>query len=199
MITGNKYSFANVLFMALVSLFCLFATPLNAAEVSLEDSLKSYAAKAPAILTGEFEQQKWVAGFPKPLTSQGEFVLAKDVGLLWRVQKPYESVTVMAVNDQDATNAQWRYVSKILLGIFNMQTAVIEQHFAIDHHYALPTHTLVLTPVTEQLKLAIDEIRVTWQTYPQTVLIRENNGDKTVIVFSKHRALTSLPKELAHE
>src|SRR5437879_134255 len=46
-------------------------------------------------LRGNFQQKKFLAGVPKPLQSSGEFVFARDRGIWWHTQKPFDSEFVL--------------------------------------------------------------------------------------------------------
>jgi len=47
------------------------------------------------ILRGTFSQERHLAGFKAPLRSEGSFVLAPERGLIWRVEKPFPTVTIV--------------------------------------------------------------------------------------------------------
>lgn len=197
MIIGNNSRFTRR-FLSYVIALNLLVPSLSIAQL-LPKSLQMYADQAPAILGGDFHQQKWVANFPKPLSSYGQFILAKEYGLIWHVTEPFASETVIKLSGSDSTNPQWRYVSDILLGILNMKSDVLLRHFALKHYSPKNADILVLTPVNEQLKNVITRIQVECRQFPQKIIIEETNGDKTVIVLSNHHRLTHLPKELDHE
>src|SRR5690606_24608539 len=44
----------------------------------------------PAVVRGEFVQEKHLRALPMPLTSRGRFVLAREHGLLWHLQQPLQ-------------------------------------------------------------------------------------------------------------
>src|SRR5208282_3345031 len=46
-------------------------------------------------LQGRFVQDRHLAGMDVPLHSEGRFLLAPDKGLIWRAEKPFETVTVI--------------------------------------------------------------------------------------------------------
>jgi hypothetical protein len=43
---------------------------------------------SPAVLRGSFEQEKRLAGFRNPLLSKGDFLMAKDRGVVWATRAP---------------------------------------------------------------------------------------------------------------
>ncbi len=48
------------------------------------------------ILRGHFVQDRILAGFAKPLRSEGTFVLVPGKGLIWRGEKPFPNTTIIS-------------------------------------------------------------------------------------------------------
>ncbi|RLM59993.1 outer membrane lipoprotein carrier protein LolA, partial [Halorubrum sp. Atlit-9R] len=67
------------------SLLFLLSSPM-AHAFDLAD-LSTQLAK-PAVVRGPFVQEKHLRSLPTPLTSQGQFTLSREHGLLWLLQKP---------------------------------------------------------------------------------------------------------------
>lgn len=47
-------------------------------------------------LRGRFVQERYLAGFSKPLRSEGTFVLVPGTGLIWRGEKPFANTTILS-------------------------------------------------------------------------------------------------------
>ena len=63
----------------------------------------------PHVIHGDFIQEKHLRALPKPLTSTGTFVLAKDHGLLWQLKTPLQQdyrITPQGIARRDGT--QWQ-------------------------------------------------------------------------------------------
>ncbi|MBJ7516579.1 MAG: outer membrane lipoprotein carrier protein LolA, partial [Stenotrophomonas sp.] len=62
-----------------------------------DDAMQAIAREVarPAVLRGEFSQEKQVAGFRNPLRSQGRFVVARERGVIWTTLKPFPSEMVI--------------------------------------------------------------------------------------------------------
>ncbi|MEO0034260.1 MAG: hypothetical protein RLZZ501_283, partial [Pseudomonadota bacterium] len=72
----------------LLAALCLFAVSARAEEP---------ARLAPGeILRGGFSQDRSLTGFPRPLHSEGRFLLAPGQGLVWRGETPFRLVSVIA-------------------------------------------------------------------------------------------------------
>jgi len=53
------------------------------------DQLAAQLGK-PAVVRGPFVQEKHLRALPRPLTSEGHFVLSREQGLLWLLRKPLQ-------------------------------------------------------------------------------------------------------------
>ena len=53
------------------------------------DQLSAQLAK-PAVVRGPLVQEKHLRALPQPLTSRGQFVLSRDLGLLWQLHSPIQ-------------------------------------------------------------------------------------------------------------
>lgn len=73
------------------AMLCLlaFAGLARAAETAPDPLL------AGQVLRGHFVQERQLAGFAKPLRSEGTFVLIPGSGLIWRGEKPFANTTVI--------------------------------------------------------------------------------------------------------
>lgn len=47
------------------------------------------------VLRGEFEQRKTIKGFRHPLLSRGDFIVARERGVLWHTREPFPSTLVL--------------------------------------------------------------------------------------------------------
>jgi hypothetical protein len=64
----------------------LVASDTNAFDL---DQLSAQLAN-PAVARGPLIQEKHLRALPQPLTSRGQFVLSRDLGLLWQLQSPLQ-------------------------------------------------------------------------------------------------------------
>jgi hypothetical protein len=71
----------------------LLSIPLGAARAA--DATPQTIAPGQA-LRGHFVQDRQLAGFSKPLRSEGTFVLVPGKGLIWRGEKPFANTTIIS-------------------------------------------------------------------------------------------------------
>src|SRR5690606_19819152 len=77
-------------------LACGVVVPAAAADVTV-DSIAREVAR-PAVLRGEFAQEKQVSGFRNPLRSQGRFVVARGRGVIWSTLRPFPAEMVVTAD-----------------------------------------------------------------------------------------------------
>ena len=73
------------------------------------DQLQEQLRAAP-IVRGQFVQQKFLRSLPQPLTSRGDFTLAQDKGLLWKLTSPFAQdlrITPQGIAKRDE-QGQWQ-------------------------------------------------------------------------------------------
>lgn len=155
-----------------------------------EQDLAQQLAKI-EVLRGEFVQEKFLRGLDAPLTSKGNFVLAKQQGLLWNLQAPLvRSYRITATGialrvadqwqlqtKQDAANRQSRLFLAVLAG--DQQGLEEDFSFALsgDEH----GWQLVLTPKALLLQQIFTQIVIKGADYVRSIELHETQGDRTLM------------------
>jgi Outer membrane lipoprotein carrier protein LolA-like len=77
----------------------LFEHSVTAAQL-LHTTLARPAAELAAarVLTGKFVQRRYLRGLDRPLISSGDFILAREYGILWRTAAPFPSEFVLSTS-----------------------------------------------------------------------------------------------------
>lgn len=198
---------AAVPFACLLMLLCM--TSIASAQDSL-DGIRE-RLEQPAVLRGEFTQQKHLAGFRNPLRSNGAFVLARERGIVWRTLAPFPSTTVVTADrilsrlpdgssrveldarEQPALGA----VNALLFALFAGDVAVLSERFETTP--AMPDDTrwtLGLVPKPGALRDIFVRIELEGDAYVRNVRIEERGGDVTGISFA---ALVDTPAALTDD
>ncbi len=60
----------------------------------------------PAVLRGQFVQSRQIEGFKRPVESSGDFVVARNRGLVWHTVKPFESTLSVSRERLRITNGK---------------------------------------------------------------------------------------------
>lgn len=167
-----------------------------------EQDLAQQLAKI-EVLRGEFVQEKFLRGLDAPLTSKGNFILAKQQGLLWNLQAPLvRSYRITATGialrvadqwqlqtKQDAANRQSRLFLAVLAG--DQQGLEEDFNFALsgDEH----DWQLVLTPKALLLQQIFTQIVIKGAAYVHSIELYETQGDRTLMRMDnvgQYRTLT---------
>lgn len=162
----------------------------------------------PAVLRGEFSQEKQVAGFRNPLRSQGRFVVARERGVIWTTLKPFPSEMVITAErilsrqpdgstrvELDAREQPaMRSVNAILFALMSGDVQALSSQFTVEAQRDAKGWTLSLTPKSPMLAKAFSSLQLRGDRYVRQVDIVEASKDHTRLTFS---ALTEAPATLA--
>lgn len=175
-----------------------------------DDAMQAIAREVarPAVLRGEFRQEKQVAGFRNPLRSQGRFVVARERGVIWTTLKPFPSEMVITADrilsrqadgstrvELDAREQPgMRSVNAILFALMSGDVQALSSQFTVDAQRDAEGWTLALTPKSPMLAKAFSALQLRGDRYVRQVDIVEASKDRTRLTFT---ALTEAPATLA--
>jgi hypothetical protein len=180
---------------------CL-ASALLGASAHAEDLVKDVRARlvdAP-LVRGQFEQKKTVAGFKKPLVSKGDFLLARDQGVLWNTRTPFASTLTLTRKslsaEQGTGGAAYHLdstkepalaaVNELLFALLAGDVATLQQRFKVEGELVGPTGwRLELTPTDAGLARVFKHIHLEGDGYVRQVQLEEARGDSSVILFDQ--------------
>ncbi len=182
----------------LVSLLLMVAAMANAAP-TLTEQISERLAR-PAVLRGEFEQQRQVQGFAKPLISRGSFVVARGRGVLWATRTPFASELVLTQAQIRATQdgktsfqldasaePAVRVINSVLFGLLDGDLAALSAHFKLEGQVDGKTWQLRLQPGDAALKRMMSRIELEGDQYVRRIRIFEASGDSSTLAFSAQR------------
>jgi len=182
----------------LIAMALLLALPCFAAE---GDSIRDRLAK-PAVLRGKFDQTRHLQGFRNALSSQGDFIVARDRGVLWETRKPFPSTTVISksrlltrqadgsteiVFDRSHSPAAG-IVNALMLALLGGDLDALSKYFTLKES-TLPEGAwrVELVPRKSALARVFDRIVLQGDRYVRSVHLEEKGGDVTDIVFQSMR------------
>jgi outer membrane lipoprotein-sorting protein len=184
--------------LVLIVMLLAMAFPAHAAD---GDGVRSRLAK-PAVLRGQFEQQKQLQGFHNPLKSSGDFLLLRDRGIAWNTRKPFASSTrltrkrLLATMPDGSTQVLidagaspgMAAVNALLMALVAGDLDALATRFTLKETLrADGGWSLALQPRDAALKQAFTRIVLDGDRYVRGVEIIEPAGDRTRIVFSDLR------------
>ena len=189
----------------LLLLLALLLLPALSAFSAEGEGVQARLAK-PAVLRGDFVQEKQLKGFRNPLKSSGDFLLLRERGILWNTKAPFASSTRLTRSKLLSTlpdgSTQVLIDSKASPGMAAvtslMMATIAGDLSALGKRFQLKetlrtdgSWSLTLTPREAALKQAFARIELAGARHVNSVDIIETGGDRTRIRFSELRAAPS--------
>ncbi|MFZ6649489.1 outer membrane lipoprotein carrier protein LolA [Undibacterium sp. TJN25] len=190
-------SIANRLLRPILPILAMLALsflPMSHAA-DLAASVRGALVQSP-VLRGEFEQSKQVAGFKKNLLSRGDFLVAREHGVIWRTREPFASLLKLTRDEIVATQGgeiafrlsaskepSVRIINGLMFSLLNGDIQSLAEHFRVDGSASGKTWKLLLTPRNPALSKMISQVELAGDQYVRNINIAEANGDKTSIHF----------------
>lgn len=176
-----------------IVLFFLLSSPLSNAfsQADLITQLQK-----PNSIQGEFTQQRFLNTLPKPITTSGKFVLRKNNGLLWQMEKPFQStVRVSKKGIMQWHNEQWIENTRtgqsqqisLFLGLLSGNISALEQQFTIQLSGNPNAWHLTLTPKSLLMKQIFSTIQLTGDNLVKSIELHEKQGDRTLITLQNNQ------------
>ncbi|WAH58366.1 outer membrane lipoprotein carrier protein LolA [Pseudomonas silvicola] len=173
----------------LIQTLALMLVALHAQAFDLHE-LSTQMAK-PAVVRGPFVQEKHLRALPMPLTSQGNFVLARDFGLLWLLKTPLQQdyrISPKGIARRDALG--WQMLpernagseqNRLFFAVLQGDTSALERDFELQLSGDSQHWQLALTPRSLLLKQIFTQIRISGGPYVERIELSETQGDSTVL------------------
>ena len=188
----------------------LFDQPASAEQL-LQTILALPAAELSSaqVLRGRFIQRRNLSGLPRPLVSRGEFLLARDTGILWETREPFASEFVltesgMILRDGDTQSRvtstdqpALRAPLELFLAVFALDLARLEKSFELYGEGDGSYWRLDLRPRQARMAEVFTRAIVSGSRYVERIELEAPNGDRTEIELTAVAA-SSEPLD-AHE
>jgi hypothetical protein len=160
-------------------------------------------ATAP-VIQGHFEQRKYLADLPQPLLSTGEFLFARDYGVWWHTQTPFESVFVLTregMRNRDEGGAELKISSaeqpgiaaaaRIFFALFALDLKALSSDFETFGIGTPSQWQIGLRPKAAALSAVFRDARLDGGDDIRSIELRDAHGDRTDILVS----VVELPKQ----
>lgn len=161
----------------------------------------------PAVLRGQFVQSRQIQGFRRPVESSGDFVVARNRGLVWHTLKPFESTLsvnrerLRVTNGSGGTGTTLDARREPMLRTLNdiLQSVVIADVAALERSFTLQAKAvgaegweMALQPKDAALRARFSAITLAGDAHVQNVLLQEASGDVTTVRFLQQQEDTQL-------
>lgn len=145
----------------------------------------------PAVVRGDFIQEKHLRALPQPLTSHGQFALSRDHGLLWLLQQPIrqdyritpEGIARRNENGWQAVDPQGGSArqNQLFLAVLSGDTQALQRDFQLELSGAATAWRLQLTPRGALLRQIFADIEIHGGETVTQIELHEAQGDRTLI------------------
>jgi hypothetical protein len=173
----------------LTAMLLLALTPL--AHAFDLQQLSEQLAK-PSVIHGGFIQEKHLRALPQPLTSKGNFVLAKDSGLLWLLDTPLKQdyrITAAGIARRDADGG-WQMIpnksagaeqNRLFLAVLQGDSSGLQRDFELQLSGDAQAWKLTLVPRSLMLQQVFKQINIDGGALVQRIELLETQGDSTLL------------------
>lgn len=149
----------------------------------------------PVVVEGRFSQEKHLRALPQPLISTGNFVLAREFGLLWLLETPlkqdYRITTAGIARRQTQDQAQgWQLLpgksagaeqNRLFLAVLQGDSSGLQRDFELQLSGDAQAWKLTLTPRSLLLQQVFRQINIDGGELVQRIELLETQGDSTVL------------------
>ncbi|WP_397450282.1 outer membrane lipoprotein carrier protein LolA [Pseudomonas sp. NA-150] len=163
----------------------------------------------PAVIHGDFIQEKHLRALPQPLTSKGKFVLAKDYGLLWLLATPLKQdyrINATGIARRD-TNG-WQVLpnksagaeqNRLFLAVLQGDSSGLQRDFELQLKGDAQAWQLTLIPRSLLLQQVFKQINIDGGELVQRIELLETQGDSTVLRMIDSSSAESLSDAEHHD
>ncbi len=170
--------------------------------------------RAEAVLRGTFTQSRQIQGFKRPVVSTGEFVVARDRGILWRTKTPFESTLAVSPDRLRVVNARQqaevdldarrepmlRTLNGLLQSVVVGDVAALRRQFEVDIKLTgSDGWEIGLVPREAVLKSRFSAIRMAGAAYVREVRLTERAGDVTTVTLAGQKGDARLTDDEAKQ
>lgn len=183
----------------------VFDHPSDAAKFARDLGAATKGLAGAQTLSGRYEQQKQLAGVPRPLKAAGTFLFVRGRGIAWLTTEPFESELVITPTDiiqreggkvslhlSAARQPSVRMVAEIFTAVFALDFDALAARFALYSRKVPGGWELGLRPRAGQGG-ALKQVVVGGNTQVDRVRVSDTNGDETGIRLLKTAVSPALP------
>lgn len=188
--------------LTLRTLLCSAVLVLSVPALAADDVAKQVSAKLTPFKTlhASFTEEKKVEGLTRPLKSTGRLAYERTLGLLWRVEKPLASETVMTptklvqkvkgrvtLNLNVAAQPSMQVISRLFLASLTGDWAALDADFAMTGELeAGGLWKLHLKPKGGLFAKIAKTLELSGGKAITQVVLNELSGDTTTTTFDDH-------------
>jgi len=160
------------------------------------------------VLHGRFTHRKFLNELPKPLNASGEFTFARDLGVYWHTQQPFDSVFILtrqglierdggaetmrlSADDQPGV----RVIANIFLALFTLDVTSLETSFDLYGAKQGARWTIALRPKSGAVASVFKAAVVGGSSEVEQIVLTDRHDDRTVIELQAVTHSSDAPTE----
>jgi hypothetical protein len=185
----------------------VFDYPIDLNNITFKNTLS--ILQQDAINRSQFIHRKKIAILKRPLISSGYFIFSQQKGLYWKVEKPLLSAFLMTekklieiiyrqgkIREKKSHLQMGQHFGRIFLSLFNGNLAQLQDYFILYFQQQDKQWVLGLIPKEPLLKKVIKSIQLTGNRQIESLLIKEQSGDRSDYQFNFQSRLPLTTNEL---
>jgi hypothetical protein len=197
----KKLFILSIFFMIII-----FIAKIAQAEIPITQ-IQSILDK-PTLLCGRFDQVKQLTDISKRLLSNGRFCIDAKKGILWQTLKPFPNTLRLTRDEIIQTQGNQiimqmdakqepvvRMINNILFSLLAGDFSQLDKTFDLKSTIKNKNWQVNLKAHDPTIAKAIGEISLEGDNHVKHVIIKQDNGDSTSIVFSNIKNNPTLSKE----
>lgn len=173
---------------------CVLVGPGAQAAVASDNPLARAVPDA-EVVRGRFHQEKHLVGLDQALVSSGSFLVAREHGLLWRVERPLETTLILderrmvqrvdgrqtlRLNQEEQPGLS--VVAAVLVAIFRADLDRLRDFFAIRAEAAQEDRwRLMMEPTAAGVAEFVTRLTLSGADGVERIEIDEPGGDRSII------------------
>jgi outer membrane lipoprotein-sorting protein len=175
----------------------VFAHPATPAQLETITRPAATALASAKVVRGKFVQRRFLAGLAKPLESSGSFLFAREAGIEWHTEKPFDSQFLLtgsritqrdeggvSLEIQAADQPALAVVARVFFALFSLDVDSLSHDFDLYGRPAATGWQLGLKPRAEALGSMFRQALVEGAGAVRRVTLEDGNGDRSEIEFN---------------
>lgn len=174
----------------------VFTHPASAAELAKLTRPTALSLEKARAVRGKFVQRRYLADLAQPLQSSGSFLFAREAGIEWHTELPFDSQFLLAesgITQRDeggitlsikaSEQPALAVVSRVFFALFALDIGALSHDFELFGEPRGTGWVLGLKPRAEALGSVFRQAIVSGGATVERVVLEDGNGDRSEIVL----------------
>lgn len=169
----------------------------------------SQQLREPSVIRGQFVQHKQLRALPQPLVSRGQFILAREHGLLWLLREPLQQdYRITESGFAQRTPSGWEPTgqqsaaarqNQLFLAVLRGDAEALQRDFQPELLGTPEAWTLTLTPRSKLLQQIFSAIHIQGSVTAERIELMETQGDSTLLLLENTEIDEQLSADEQHD